>query len=90
MIIIYLLVINILGYLIMFLDKKRAREKKWRIKEKNIFFLAILGGSLGETLGMYRFRHKTKHWYFKYGLPIILIIQLNFLFYLHYRKLLIN
>lgn len=59
----------------MFEDKKRAIKKQYRISEKNLFFVALIGGSLGTTLGMNRFRHKTKHWYFKWGMPIILIIQ---------------
>jgi uncharacterized membrane protein YsdA (DUF1294 family) len=59
----------------MFLDKRKAKNHKWRIPEKNIFLIAILGGSLGCLLGMNIFRHKTKHWYFKFGLPTILILQ---------------
>ena len=73
--IIYLVVINLIGFVIMFEDKKRAIKKQYRISEKNLFFVALIGGSLGTTLGMNRFRHKTKHWYFKWGMPIILIIQ---------------
>lgn len=59
----------------MFLDKRKAKKHKWRISEKNIFLIALLGGSLGCLLGMNIFRHKTKHWYFKFGLPTILILQ---------------
>lgn len=59
----------------MFLDKRKAKNHKWRIPEKNIFLIALLGGSLGCLLGMNIFRHKTKHWYFKFGLPTILILQ---------------
>jgi len=59
----------------MFLDKRKAKNHKWRISEKNIFLIALLGGSLGCLLGMNIFRHKTKHWYFKFGLPTILILQ---------------
>ena len=73
--IIYLVVINLIGFVIMFEDKKRAIKKQYRISGKNLFFVALIGGSLGTTLGMNRFRHKTKHWYFKWGMPIILIIQ---------------
>lgn len=60
----------------MFIDKKRAIKKKYRIPEKNLFFVALIGGSLGTTLGMEMFRHKTRHWYFKWGMPLLLIIQL--------------
>lgn len=74
--IIYLIVINLVGFGIMFEDKKRAIKKKYRISERNLFFVAFIGGSLGTTLGMKKFRHKTKHWYFKWGMPIILVIQI--------------
>ncbi len=60
----------------MFIDKKRAIKKKYRIPEKNLFLVALIGGSLGTTLGMEMFRHKTRHWYFKWGMPLLLIIQL--------------
>lgn len=60
----------------MFEDKKRAIKKQYRISEKNLFFVAFIGGSLGTTLGMKKFRHKTKHWYFKWGMPIILVVQI--------------
>ncbi len=59
----------------MFLDKRKAKKHKWRISEKNIFLIALLGGSLGCLLGMNIFRHKTKHWYFRFGLPTILVLQ---------------
>ena len=73
---VYLLIINIIGFAIMGVDKKRARRGEWRISEASLFAAALLGGSLGTTLGMNHFRHKTKHWYFKYGMPLILILQL--------------
>ncbi|MBU3811531.1 MAG: DUF1294 domain-containing protein [Candidatus Niameybacter stercoravium] len=73
---IYLVVINFIGLIIMFIDKKRAIKKKYRIPEKTLFLVALIGGSLGTTLGMEMFRHKTKHWYFKWGMPLLLIIQL--------------
>ena len=56
-------------------DKSRARRKAWRISEKALFSCALIGGSIGMIAGMYAFRHKTKHWYFKYGLPAILLVQ---------------
>ena len=70
------LFMNLLGYLSMWSDKKRAIKGKYRISEKKLFLIAILGGSMGSFLGMNHFRHKTKHWYFKYGLPLILMIQI--------------
>lgn len=58
------------------IDKKKAKKGAWRIPEKRLFFIALLGGSIGSILGMKTFRHKTKHWYFVWGMPAILIIQL--------------
>lgn len=72
----YLIIINVIGFGVMFIDKKRAIKRQYRISEKNLFLVALIGGSLGTTLGMETFRHKTKHWYFKWGMPLILIIQL--------------
>ncbi len=73
---IYLIIINIAGYIIMGIDKKRAIRGAFRISEASLFMIALLGGSLGSILGMQRFRHKTRHWYFKYGMPAILILQI--------------
>ena len=72
---IYLVGINLTGFIIMGVDKKRAIRGAWRISEASLFFTALLGGSLGCILGMQHFRHKTKHWYFKYGMPMILAAQ---------------
>ena len=71
-----LVIINLLGYFSMWSDKRRAIKGKYRISEKTLFTIAILGGSLGSILGMNQFRHKTKHWYFKYGMPLIFVIQI--------------
>lgn len=73
---IYLAVINIIGFALMGVDKKRAIRGAWRISESSLFLSAILGGSIGCILGMRIFRHKTKHWYFKYGMPAILLLQI--------------
>lgn len=73
--------INFIGYVIMGVDKKRAIRGAWRISEASLFTVALLGGALGCTLGMNHFRHKTKHWYFKYGMPAILVIQVCLLVY---------
>ena len=80
-ILIYLVLINLIGFFAMFLDKQKAKRNKWRIPEKTLFLLAVIGGSLGTTLGMHVFRHKTKHWYFKFGMPMILIIQIVLILY---------
>lgn len=71
----YILIINLVGFLLMLVDKKRAIKKEWRISEKALFIISILGGSIGIYIGMYTFRHKTKHLKFTLGIPIIIIIQ---------------
>lgn len=76
MFIIYLTIINVIAFALMGFDKQRAKRKLWRIPEKTLFLSAILGGSIGAILGMYTFRHKTKHATFVYGMPVILIIQI--------------
>ena len=73
---VYLLVINLIAFLMMGLDKWRAKHDGWRISEKALFLSALVGGSLGSILGMQVFRHKTQHWYFRFGMPLILILQL--------------
>ena len=73
---IYLLVINFTAFALMGLDKRRARRDQWRISEKALFLPAVLGGSVGAILGMRLFRHKTRHWYFRYGLPALLLLQI--------------
>ena len=72
----YLLAINVLACLLMGLDKRRARRNRWRISEKTLFLSAVLGGSVGAIAGMYLFHHKTRHWYFRYGLPALLALQI--------------
>lgn len=57
------------------IDKSRAKKHKWRIPEKTLFIFVLLGGGIGGTIGMYIFRHKTKHWYFVIGFPLITIIE---------------
>ena len=72
----YLLLINGVGYLLMGIDKRRAKRGAWRISEKSLFLPPLLGGTVGAILGMRVFHHKTKHWYFRYGLPALLVFQL--------------
>lgn len=76
----YILIVNILGYFLMFLDKQKAKKHKWRIPENTLMLVAIIGGSIGSIIGMQTFRHKTKHIKFKFGIPIILILQVILLF----------
>ncbi len=73
--IIYLVIINIVGFVIMYADKSKAKRKAYRIPEATLFTVALIGGSVGSILGMQLFRHKTKHWYFVVGMPAILILQ---------------
>ena len=72
---VYLFLMNLIGFLSMLIDKRRARKNGWRIRERTLFLLAILGGSIGSLSGMYVFRHKTRHWYFVLGMPLILFLQ---------------
>ena len=72
----YLLLINAAAFLLMLVDKVKAKKNKWRIPERTLFGSALLGGSVGALLGMYTFRHKTKHLSFTLGMPAILIAQI--------------
>lgn len=73
---IYLILMNALGLLLMYLDKQYARKKMWRIPEQTLMTVAGLGGSLGSLIGMYLFRHKTKHRKFTIGVPLFLVLHL--------------
>ena len=72
----YIVVINVIGFALMGIDKAKARKRAWRIPEATLFLIALVGGSLGTTVGMRVFRHKTLHWYFVFGMPAILIVQI--------------
>ena len=73
---VYIVFTNILLFTLMAIDKQKAKLRQWRISEKTLFILAIIGGSIGGILGMYTFRHKTKHLKFTLGFPIIIVFQL--------------
>ena len=73
---IYLIIINLIGFLSMLIDKKKAQKGSWRIKESTLLIIAVLGGSIGSIAGMYTFRHKTQKPRFYVGIPIILITQI--------------
>ncbi len=75
LILLYITIINIIGFTLMGVDKKRAIRNAWRIPEATLFGTALLGGALGCTLGMRYFHHKTRHWYFKFGMPLILLAE---------------
>jgi len=68
--------VNVITFAVYGADKRRARKGKRRVPEKTLFLLALAGGSVGALAGMYAFRHKTRHWYFVWGIPVILAAQL--------------
>lgn len=83
----YFVVLNFIGFALMGIDKWKARKGAFRIPESTLFIIAIIGGSIGSILGMYTFRHKTRHWYFVYGMPAILLLQLAILLLLMHSPL---
>lgn len=74
--VVYFILMNILGFASMGIDKWKAKHNKYRISERTLFLLAIFGGSIGSIAGMNFFRHKTKHTYFVIGMPLICVIQI--------------
>lgn len=83
---VYLLIINALGFALMLADKLKAKKNLWRIPEKNLLLVAVLGGSVGSLLGMYTVRHKTQHPKFTLGIPVILAFQLVALIWIFVLK----
>ncbi len=83
-----LLVLNLISFFLMGHDKQCARKNRRRVPEKTLFLSAILFGAMGGTLGMFVFRHKTKHWYFRVFFPLLLILQAGILGYLWNRGIL--
>ena len=71
----YLAAVNLVTFTVYGADKAKARRGAWRVPEKTLFLLPLLGGSLSALLGMWAFHHKTKHWYFVWGIPLILLAQ---------------
>lgn len=84
-VLVWLAAINLIAFALMGLDKWKARRDAWRIPEKALFLAALLGGALGGTVGMHLFHHKTRHWYFRFGFPVLLILQLLLAGFLAYR-----
>lgn len=84
---IWVLLLNLAGFILMGNDKKRARRGAWRIPEKTFFLVSLLGGSLGCWLGMYCFRHKTRHWYFRVFIPVIFFAETALLGFLFWKYL---
>ena len=79
---IYLTIVNLLGFFMMGIDKRKAQKDKWRIPERSLFVITLLGGGIGTNLGMHIFHHKTQKWYFKFGFPSILILEIVLAIYL--------
>ena len=86
-IVLYLAIVNLAGLIVMGIDKLRAKKRAWRIPESTLFVIALIGGSLGTTIGMHLFHHKTRHWYFLFGMPAILVIQIAAVLILMYSPI---
>ena len=84
-IVIYLLSVNLITFLVYGLDKWKAKRDKWRVPEKTLILLAVIGGTIGALLGMQVLRHKTKHIKFTVGIPVILVAQLVLVWFLFLR-----
>jgi uncharacterized membrane protein YsdA (DUF1294 family) len=81
----YYVIINFIGFTLMGVDKYRAIKHQWRISERTLYWVTLLGGALGVLVSMNLFRHKTKHLKFKYGVPIILLAQFIGIYYLFFK-----
>ena len=85
-IIIYFILINIIGFLMMYIDKQKAKKGKWRIPEKTLFIITALGGGIGTIAGMYTFRHKTQKVAFVVGFPVITILEIICIIYFKFMS----
>lgn len=83
-ILIYLVIINLIGFFMMWSDKRRAKWGKWRIPEQTLFIVTALGGGIGTIAGMYKFRHKTKKLKFTIGLPALVILEIIAILYIKF------
>ena len=81
----YLAAVNLVTFTVYGVDKAKARRGAWRIPEKTLFLLPLLGGSVSALLGMLVFRHKTKHWYFVWGIPLILLAQIALAVWVYFK-----
>ena len=82
---VWLAAINLVTFAVYGIDKAKAKRGAWRVPEKTLFLLPLLGGSLGALLGMRVFHHKTKHWYFVWGIPLILLAQIALAVWLYVK-----
>ena len=81
----HLAAVNLVTFTVYGVDKAKARRGAWRVPEKTLFLLPLLGGSVGALLGMLVFRHKTKHWYFVWGIPLILLAQIALAVWVYFK-----
>ena len=79
----YLFAINIVSFFLYGIDKYKSKKNKWRISEATLLMIAVIGGSIGAWVGMRLWHHKTMHKKFKYGIPVIMIMQVCLVVYLH-------
>ncbi len=79
----YIIVMTVVTFIVCAVDKFSAKKQLRRVPEKTLFLLSALGGSVGMYAGMLTFRHKTQHWYFKYGIPAIIIVQVAVMFFIY-------
>ncbi|SHE88459.1 Uncharacterized membrane protein YsdA, DUF1294 family [Seinonella peptonophila] len=78
--IIYLIIINLIAFFMMVYDKRQAKNQKWRVPEKRLFMIALIGGAVGLFAGMRLVRHKTKHWTFVIGIPFLILLNMILLY----------
>ena len=76
LLLLYVIIVNLISFITMGIDKRKAQKRAFRIPEATLFVQDIIGGSLGSVIGMHLFHHKTRHWYFLYGMPVILALQI--------------
>lgn len=81
---IYLIIINLIGFYVMWSDKRKAKRGEWRIPEQTLFIITALGGGIGTIAGMYIFRHKTKKLRFVIGFPVIVILEIILVIYIKF------
>ena len=84
-IVIYFIIINLIGFFIMWLDKRKAKKGAWRIPEKTLFIITAIGGGIGTTAGMYAFRHKTQKVQFVIGFPLITVLEIITILYFIFK-----
>lgn len=80
MLLLYILGVNLISFVLMGIDKRKAEKKKFRIPERTFWIVSLLGGALGSLIGMNYFRHKTKHTSFKVGIPLLLLVNIGLIF----------